>query len=84
MNLGKLWEFQNKFRERLKVKTLELLNPDQIEINKINILKKLWEKFYKKLENSHENLKKNLCKFLRKFLKTLINWMWECWDVMIF
>ncbi len=43
LNLGKVCkksvEFQNIFRECLKVKTLELQNLDQVEITEINILK---------------------------------------------
>ncbi len=40
LNLGKAVEFQNKFRERLKVKTFGSENLDQVEVTEINILKK--------------------------------------------
>ncbi len=43
LNLGEIWrkcvEFQNKFRELLKIKSLELKDVDQVEITEINILK---------------------------------------------
>ncbi len=54
INLGKVCrkfvEFQNKFRERLKVKTSELWNLHQVEMNEINILKTFQEKFRKILQ----------------------------------
>ncbi len=53
-------EFQNKFRERLKVKTLELSNLDRVDITEINILKKFKKnliKFYKKFEEQSQKLR---------------------------
>ncbi len=44
-------QFQNKFRERLKVKISELQYLDQIEITEINILKTLQEILDKILQN---------------------------------